>query len=137
MVLLLFREAGWIWCGPHIKRQTFMQRSNHPRQQLNYKKLLVFGHFFLQIWQSHTVQPNRNITLFYQVHIASGGQKKNAGTVNYYLPSQKGTVGDQCDSEEPMSFPNTFSIVFRMKTPDWAPQPHFVDGNLKGPLKIN
>lgn len=33
------------------------------------------GHFSLQIQPSHTVQPNRNIALFYKVHIASGGKR--------------------------------------------------------------
>lgn len=80
---------------------------------------------FAGIWSffsckySNLIQFNLIKTLHYFIKCIlplAGG-----GTLNYYLPSQKGTVGDQCDSEEPMSFPNTFSIVFRMKTPEWAP----------------
>lgn len=52
--------------------------------RLNYMKLLLFDYFSLQIQQSHTVQPNRHITLFYNVHIASGGKKVEHWTSIYH-----------------------------------------------------
>lgn len=90
---------------------------------------------FLYIY-SNLIQFNVIEILYYFTKCILPLEKKSAGTLNYYSPSQKGTVDNQYNLEKPISFLKTFTI-FRMKRPEQISYSHFTGVNFKGPLKIN